>query len=397
MKAEGLQWFKGVVEVEARGGSGEELVNKALAGGLSLSNIRWTSSGRLRFQLSVGDFFRLRPYLKETGCRVHVTGRKGFPFWLDKAGKRIWFTGGLVLFFAIVFMLSSLVWDIEVEGNARLTEEEILQAAKNEGLYPFQWSYKLQNAELISKNLAGALPGVTWIGVEKKGTRVTIQVVESTLPQPLPLHTPRHLVASADAVVTQIIADRGRPVVSKNMRVKEGQILISGTIGKDENSRTVVAEGLVKGLVWYEFNVESPLVQKVKVYTGETRTKRYLLLGNRALQYSGFGGEEYGQFETVTREERVSWRNWTLPVGRLTETSMESRLDERKLTLEEARAAGLLQARAELLGKAGADAVVRDEIVLHEKTDNGKVYMKVLFEVEQSITKEMPLVRIQGD
>jgi similar to stage IV sporulation protein len=79
------------------------------------------------------------------------------------------------------------------------------------------------------------------------------------------------------------------------------------------------------------------------------------------------------------------------------ETVMEMRMEKRTLTEAEAKSLGILQAKADLLIKAGSDAVIRDEIVLHEKAENGKVYMKVLFEVEQSIVKEMPLVQMQGE
>lgn len=76
---------------------------------------------------------------------------------------------------------------------------------------------------------------------------------------------------------------------------------------------------------------------------------------------------------------------------------MESELQERELTQEEAKSIGLLQAKAEMTESSGTDARVVSEIVLHEKADNGKVYMKVLFEVEQSIVEEMTLVQMQGD
>ncbi|MFD0586735.1 sporulation protein YqfD [Paenibacillus sp. GCM10027627] len=397
MKGQGVHWLKGVVVVQARGGQPEELVNRAMAGGLGLSAIRWTSKGLLQFELSVSDFFRLRPYLKETGCRVHVTERKGLPFWLVKAERRLWFTGGIALFFAIILMLSSLVWDIEVEGNVKLTEDQVLAAAKAEGVFPLQWSFRLQNADVISKKLVQTLPGTTWVGVEKKGTKVRIQVVEMTKPDRPPLQNPRHLVASADSIVTQIVAEKGKPVVRKNTRVKKGQTLISGIIGSETNSRTVVAEGIVRGLVWYEYNIESPLTQTTKVYTGEKRAKWYAVIGNRALQLSGFGKSKFGQSETIVKEEKLAWRKWSLPIGRMKATAMETDIQERTLTEEEARETGLLQAKADVLDKAGADAVIVSEIVLHEKADNGKVYMKVLFEVDQSIVQEMPLVQMQGD
>lgn len=397
MKGQGLLWLKGVVVVQARGGSPEKLVNKAMEGGLALSGIRWTSGGLLQFEVSVSDFFRLRPYLKETGCRVHVMERRGLPFWLVKAEKRIWFTGGIVLFFAMIFTLSSLVWSVEVEGNEKLTTEQILQAAKQEGLYPMQWSFRLQDADILSKKLVNALPGTTWVGVEKQGTKVKIQVAEMTIPEQQAPQNPRHLVASADGVITQIIAEAGKPVVKKNTRVKKGQTLISGIIGSEANSRAVVAKGLVRGLVWYEFKIETPLTQSFKVYTGEKKTKWYAVIGNRALQLSGYGKVGFSNSETIDHLERFSWRNLSLPFGRMKETVMETELHERTLSEEEAKSVGLLQARADVIEKTGSDAVVVSEIILHERTENGKVYMEVLFEVEQSMAEEKPIVQMQGD
>jgi len=397
LSGQGANWLKGMVTIHIRGGQPEQLVNRALAGGLQLSSIRWTSRGLLECELSINDFFGLRPYLKQTGCRVHVTRRKGLPFLLVKAERRKLFVAGIVLFFAIIFMLSSLVWSIDVQGNVKLSEDQIRAAAKEEGLYPMQWSFRLADADVLSKKLVRKLPGSTWVGVDKKGTKVIIQVVESTIPEKASLNTPRHLVASSDAVVTEIIAEAGRPVVRKNTRVKKDQILISGTIGGDMNSRTVVAKGNVRGLVWYEFEISSPLVQQVKVYTGEKETKWFAVIGSRALQISGYGDSSFGTSEAIKHEEKVAWRNWSLPIGRMKETVMETRMEDRTLTEEEAKNVGILQAKANLILKAGSDAVIRDEIVLHEKADNGKVYMKVLFEVEQSIVKEMPLVHMQGE
>ncbi|MEK3881618.1 sporulation protein YqfD [Paenibacillus sp. PL2-23] len=397
MKGQGALWFQGVVVVQARGGAPERFVNRALEGGIALSGIRWTSQGLLQFEVSVSDFFRLRPFLKETGCRIHVKQRKGLPFWLVKAEKRVWFTGGIALFFAIIFMLSSLVWSVEVEGNAKLSDEQILRAAKAEGLYPLQWSFRLQSPDTLSKRLVSSLPGTTWIGVEKKGTKVTIQVVEMTLPDVPELQSPRHLVASADGVVTQIIAEAGKPVVKKNTRVKKGQTLISGLIGNETNARAVVAKGSVRGLVWYEFLVETPLTQRVKVYTGEKKSKWYAVIGSRALQVSGYGSDGYESSETIDRLERFSWRGLELPLGRMKETVLETTLQERTLSQDEAKAVGLMQAKADVIEKAGLDAVVRSEFVLHEKAENGKVYMKVLFEVEQSLIQEVPIVQMQGD
>ncbi|MCM3627276.1 sporulation protein YqfD [Paenibacillus glycanilyticus] len=397
MAGQWLQWIRGVVTVHIRGGQPERLVNRALEGGLELSSIRWTSDKLLEFELSVGDFFRLRPFLKETGCRAHVTKREGMPFWLVRIEKRKFFAIGIGLFFIGIYLLSSLVWSVEVKGNVKLTEEQVLKAAKSEGIFPMQWSFRLKDKDQLAKELVTDLPGATWVGVEKKGTRIVIEIVEATEPEKVDLQNPRHLIASNDAVITEIYTEKGRPVVKKNMKVKKGQTLISGTIGGGAYTKSVVAKGSVRGLVWYEFNVVSPLAQEVKVYTGEKKTKWYAVFGSRALQVSGYGKNPFDSSEDVVVEEKAVWRSWKLPFGRLKKTIMEVRTDVRELTDEEAKNNGMLQAKSDVMLKAGNDAVILKEIVLHEKTDNGKVYMKVLFEVEQSIVEEMPLVQMQGE
>ncbi len=390
-------WLKGTVTIEVRGGSPEAFINEAMAGGVKLERLRRPSLELLQADISVTDFFRIKPFLKRTGCKIKVVNRSGMPFFLARAEKRIWFTAGLGLFFVMLFLLASLVWKVEVTGNVRLTEEEILTAARKEGIYFWQISYKLDDMNQISKRLAAALPGTNWVGVEKKGTKINIQVVEQTIPKPLPLNSPRHLIASADAVVTQIVADAGKPMAAKNKKVKKGDVLISGIIGSEGNTRAIPAKGIVRGAVWYEYLLEAPLTHKMKVYTGNKKVSWHLVLGSRALKLSGFGQEPYSSSESLVDEERVGWRNWTLPIGRLKHTEMETMELERILTIEEAKNAAILQAKADVLEKAGLDAIIEDEIVLHEKTDNGKVYMKVLFEVDQSIVKEMPLVHMQGD
>ncbi|SDT36565.1 similar to stage IV sporulation protein [Paenibacillaceae bacterium GAS479] len=397
MKEGWLQKMQGIVTIQVRGESPEAFVNAVLEDGLLLWSVRRTSPEQMEFSLAVPDFFRLRPYLKRTGCRVHVTRRSGFPFWMKKAGKRKFFAAGVAIFFIGIYLLSSLVWNIEVRGNKAIKTEDLLAAARAEGVYPFQWDWKLPEPTDLAKRLTQRLPDAAWIGVEKKGTRLIVKIVETKKPKATSLRSTRHLIASADAVVTRIIADKGRPVVHVNSRVKKGQILVSGTIGEGANTATVVADGEVRGLVWYEYNIVSPLVQKTNTYTGATKTKWSVVMFGRSMQVSGYGKNPFEASQTREELGQLGWRDWKLPFGRLKETVMETKTESRTLTREEAVQSGLLQARADMLSKAGSDAVVKEQKILHEKTDNGKVYMKVLLEVDQSIVKEMPLVQMQGE
>jgi similar to stage IV sporulation protein len=88
----------------------------------------------------------------------------------------------------------------------------------------------------------------------------------------------------------------------------------------------------------------------------------------------------------------MAWRSMKLPFGRVKDTIWEVETQELTLSEEEAKETGLNQARADILAKNGLKTVIKAENILQERTENGKVVMKVLFEVEQQIAGEQPLV-----
>lgn len=211
MRSSFLSWIRGFVQVGIRGENTERLVNRLLQKGMEIWDIHRAEEGRLRLNIHISDFFRIRPLLKETGCRLHVEKRSGFPFLLDKLEKRKSFAAGFLLFLAGLFLLSNLVWQVEVEGLETLKEEEILEAAESVGIYSGQWLFRLPEPDTMSEQLMQKVPGVSWIGVKTEGTKVRIRVVESTSPEERPLVNPRHLVAATDAVISNIYAEKGKP------------------------------------------------------------------------------------------------------------------------------------------------------------------------------------------
>lgn len=393
MKSPALSQLRGIVTIRVRGGSIEQLVNELSRQGIDVWDVKPLPGGQMDMKVALSDFFRLRPPLKRTGCRMSIRGRSGLPFVLARVWKRKGFIAGFSLFVAAIFCLSSLVWDVEVKGNEEIAAHDVLQAAKQEGIYPFQWIFRLPDQDKLSAELTRKLPGTSWVGVTRTGTRITIQVVEATKPKDQKLVSPSHLVSKHDAVITHIYAEKGQPEVGKNDRVKKGQVLVSGFQG----GKPVVPQANIRGIVWHEYNIQVPQVYRQKVYTGERKQRGYLYFGNTAIQLTGYGKVTYAQSETMTDEDPLTWRGWKLPVGWMTEKVMETTELELKRTEEQAKQEGIERAKRDILAKYGTDSVIMDQKILHEKADNGKVYIKVHFEVEQNIAEEVPIVHDQGE
>lgn len=138
-------------------------------------------------------------------------------------------------------------------------------------------------------------------------------------------------------------------------------------------------------------------MQRSSTYTGISHDRLYLVLGNRAIQLWGYGKIPYSTHKTTVEHDPLTWRSYKLPMGWMTESVRETKIQEQKLTEAEAKMSGLEGARADILAKYGKGTKIMSQKILHEKRENGKVYMKVLFEVEQDIAEELPLVHNQGE
>jgi similar to stage IV sporulation protein len=138
-----------------------------------------------------------------------------------------------------------------------------------------------------------------------------------------------------------------------------------------------------------------PLTLSQSTYTGESARRFYLVFGNRAIQITGYRQKKFESFTKQSERKLIQWRNWSLPFGWIKESVLESQISKQNLSREEAIKAGMDRAQAKILREAGSNAQIIMRKILHERLENGKVYIEAHFEVEQSIVQEQPI--IQGE
>ncbi|MGZ0052887.1 sporulation protein YqfD [Brevibacillus gelatini] len=383
------EWVDGHITITVRGKRFERLLNMAVREGIRIWNIRRVGSEVSRCDILIRDYFRLRPLLRETGCRSHVESREGLPFWLLRVRRRAGLAIGAVLFLIGLYMLSSFVWSVEVTGTKYIDPARVIQAAGQIGIKEGAWKVKLKEPLILQKELLSLLPEAAWVGIDIQGTKVRLQVVEKEAPVK-PLATgPRHLVAKKRAVIHKILPEVGKSQVTNNQLVEKGQVLISGIIGNEERQQAVSARGKVQGEVWYVSNTTVPLKQTLYRLTGERQKQQYLLVGSYAIQVWPLTKEVFAQART---EEKRFVPSYTLPIGWKTVTYSEIEPMTKQLSKEEATEIAKKFARADILQKAGKDAFIQDEKVLHVTAENGKVYVSIHFSVIEEIAVEQPII-----
>jgi len=267
-------WAAGYVRVRVTGPAKERFVNLAAARGHRIWRARRTSRG-LEINTTVGSFRRLRPIARRTRSRVRLLERHGLPFRVGRLRQRPLLVAGAVVSLMTMYLLSSMVWFVRIEGTEQLDADLLREVLGNLGLASGTLKWTL-DCRALERNLLLAVNGVSWAAVEVRGVVAVVKVVEKTpLERPEVLAPPADVVAGKGGVITAIIVLAGRAVVKEGDTVRQGDVLILGRqplSGYEPPPRKpgdpppppppeteVVARGIVRARVWYEAYAEARL------------------------------------------------------------------------------------------------------------------------------------------
>lgn len=283
----------------------------------------------------------LQACAEKTGCSMEVLGRGGLPVFFRRFRRRQVWTAGLLCFAAGLYLLSSFIWTVRVEGNERLTEEELLSVCGEMGLKPGVWKRRV-DTEAIANGLLLRFSDISWVSVGVEGTDVTIKLAETIeKAEWIDRETPCDIVAAQDGVIVQITAERGTPKVQAGDVVKKGDILISseliiGLEGEEQHTAYTAAEGTITARIWQKLTEEIPLRYKEVVYNGVEKENHSLLLGERELDIlhpdSGMEWER-----TMLAERPLALGDFTLPLRFRKEIWKECEILEKTRTMEETK------------------------------------------------------------
>lgn len=405
-----ISFLTGYITVVIRGNAPERLINMASTRGIWLWNIKWVSQDRIMASIRLSAVRPLRHIARETGCRFSVEGRYGFPFFISRLKRRKTMVAGAFLFLVLLYMLSSFVWFIDVTGNVTVKDSEVLKAARQAGLSTGVLKWNL-DTKRVERAIQDNLSRVSWAGVQIKGTRVVVQIVEKKLPPGID-NRPANIVAIKDGLVKEILVLKGHPAVAEGQTVKKGQVLISGEIPppeiNEENKEQdaveeepvpegqpqyVHAQGIVRARTWYEGYGEVPLIQTGTRRTGNRVSRVCIKIRNKEIILAGPEKIPFKKYDQDINTKRLpAWRNLSIPVEINTEQYFELKSFTEKRSITQARDNALQMALNDAKKKLPDNARVLNREVKRIGAGNREnvVRMKVLIETLENIGMEEP-------
>lgn len=334
-------YLRGYVMIKATGFAAERLMNMLSYRGVYLWDIAPDKMG-VSMKLPLDSMETLERCAEKTGCDVTVVFYGGLPAKLRPFRGRQVLLAGLLFFAAGLYLLSSFVWVVEVTGNERIAQEEILTYCEGLGLRPGAWKRGVDPAE-ITKALLADFSDISWVSVGMTGTDVTIQMAETIEKAPVvDKETPCDIIASADGLILQITAERGTPMVQPGDMVKKGDVLISSQVmigleGEAQHPEYVAADGVITARIWNRLTEELPLTYEEPVFVGEENAENFsLLFGGRVMDF--IRPKVSGEFEQeVLYEKELALGDFKLPVAIKKEAIKPYYMEEKSRTIDEAK------------------------------------------------------------
>lgn len=344
-------------------------------------------------KMSIRGFKNARSAARKSGCRVRIKEKKGLPYVIWKYKKRKGFIIGLATFAILIYLMTSIIWSIEITGNYNVSTDVLMKQINEMGIFrgaakrSIRPKYVADTLMLKNRELA-------WASVEIKGTQLLVTVREGVEPPPvIPLDQPCNVIARNDGIIISVRAKNGLALVKEGDTVKKGQVLISGileSIHPEFGSKQVHAMGEVIARTWYEVKKEVPEKKITRYRTGQTWNKYSVYFLDFKVRLPS-GKNPFELYETVLSDKApVIANRFKLPFGLIVEKYYE--LAEEEQVLEQEQARELAQKTA--LDKINEIVPQNAEIVDQQMqiiTEEGKEYILLTVECTEDIAMQQEI------
>lgn len=264
---------KGTIIVQIEGFFIERFLNLCKTQNIEIYDIKYITAGLITFKTSSNKFNDIRKIAEKTRCKAKIKKRKGIYFVLFRYKKRRMF---FFLFIAAVIFfiaLSTFVLQINITGNSKVSEKEILDILRKADVYVGK------NRLLIDERKAGnmlrtELYDIAWVGIDISGTSVNVEIVEKTLiEEDENKNAVGNIISNKSGIITKIIAENGTPRLLTGSYIEKDMVAIEGIIESELiGNISVRASGILRVTSSHSFEIEEKYNIEQKEYT---KKKKY--------------------------------------------------------------------------------------------------------------------------
>lgn len=332
--------------------------------------------------MSRKDYKNVLPIARRAKTRLKIVSKRGLYSRAAKYRGRYGIAVGAVAFILILRLLSSVIWNININGNKTVSNKTILAQLNDIGIFEgvFASSIDAENARQL---LLISCPELSWCAINIDGCIANVDVKE-TAEKKLEAKTdyPANIIAKRGGTIMSIRAYYGAPSVSVGEAVAKGDILVSGTMeNKYGGIMYCEARAEVIAQTVHKLSVTVPFNQQRKVDIAKPQTRKILtLFGAQIPLFFGKVDEPY----TVKRTHTVPEINGKrLPFAMDTATFTRQKIEN--YTIDSAKAEKIAKAQMENKSKKELGSILKKQLNEIITKSNDGITLTAEFLCEENI------------
>ncbi len=381
-------FFSGYVYVSVEGFFIERFINICRSKNIILQELHRENNTYIKFKLLKSDFKDIRHIAKKSKCKVKIEKKIGIPFIINRYRKRKIFAVAILVIAIFIFILTKFIWNIEVQGNEKVSKEEVLEIVKEYGISIGTYKGKI-DVQKISNLIRLERDDFAWIGISIQGTNAIITVKDSIdKPEIIDKTEICNIVANKKSIISKIIVQNGTARVKVGDEVNEGDLLVEGIMeGKYTEDRFVHAEATIYGKSIYEKEKKESFLQNQKVKTGNIEHKNKICINNFKINLNK-GVSKFKNYDTIMETKKIKlFSIFYIPIEIQKITNEEFKIEEKYYQTEELKEKIISELEAELenefhLSNYKEENKKRD-IVTNSNTN--ELTVKLIYEIQEKI------------
>lgn len=354
---------RGTVRLKVSGAQPERILNFCAEKGIEF----WDASPCEDFSVSLSAFSSdcaaIMSQSGKNGLEIELLSEKGGRKLASSVKRRAVFVVLAVVSVTLASVSSLFLWNIEIEGNDKLSDAQILRALSDCGVdYGVFWP-SLSSDEVRSRVVA-EMPEIAWLSLNVRSSRAHIVVHERVdKPEIVNEKAPCDIVAAKSGVIKRMSVLEGESAAVPGSAVAEGDVLVRGLMSSETgDERHVHSMAQVIADTWYEISAQTPLTEDRKTEKVHTDTAFSLIIGKKRINFFSDSRNKYTSCDKINKLRYISLGDvFTLPLGYAIESTTQ--YETKAVPIDEKESVEHMKAdlRSELQRRIGDGQIVSEE------------------------------------
>ena len=305
---------------------------------------------------------------------------------LNKIKRNYIFCICLLIGTILFFIMSNMVVKINIIHENSEIREIIADELDEYGIKVLSFKKSYKELDKIRQEILDKYPDkLDWMEFDVDGMIINVRIEERIITDTSKDDLVCNLVAAKSGIINDIKVEQGEALVNINDYVKEGDILVTGVINyNEETKRTTCASGEIYATTWYTVDVKIPFEYSEYEETGK---KKYNIVW-----------ENDGNKKQILRERFDSYNSYLKNILKVfdfnlyVETEMETEKITKTYTEDEALEVGINKAIENVKIKLGEKDEIIDKKVLKKVVNNSTMDIEVFVIVKELISTQEEII-----